>query len=583
MSPIRRFLLHALVAALCCLVPHGGAKNVPSVPADAFPLTLIHINDLHARFDETNQKSAGCTDPKVCIAGIARVYHTIKRLKQEYKAKNPLYLNAGDNFQGTLWYNLLRWNVTAHLIKQLPPDAMTLGNHEFDHSPKGLAPYLAELEKLHIPTIVANLEMNGEPELKKSSIGRSVVLDLGGRKVGVIGALYDQTHLKAQTGKVTLTNSIDAVRKEAEKLKKTKVDIIVVLSHCGLDVDKQLAEAAGDLLDVIVGGHTHSLLLDKDANVPYDAKYDTIEGDYPIVVEKSNKHKVVITVTGHQCRVLITQARSFGKYVGRLTVYFDQRGEVASWEGHPIYMSHAVVQDPDVLRALAPWREEVKRLGTQVIGSSEVFLDRESCRWCECTLGDLVADAFADKYTSNSLKPIAIVQAGNFRNPIGKGDITNGLAIEAAPYGSSVDMVRLSGYDLWRAIEHSFTLDDEYRWNTMQVSGLKVVADLSGQPYQRVRSIDVIDAKGTKTPLDRKQTYSVVAPSYLADGKDGFEMMKHGKDRVKGPLDSEVLIAYVRKQRKITESMFREQRVVLEHHTNGTCSWSMDTERFKAQ
>uniref|UniRef100_A0A182PEJ4 Apyrase n=1 Tax=Anopheles epiroticus TaxID=199890 RepID=A0A182PEJ4_9DIPT len=559
-----------VVAVLCHFAAReSAAKSIACGSKDAFPLTLIHINDLHARFEETNQKSAGCTNSKECIAGIARVYHTIKQLKQQYKAKNPLYLNAGDNFQGTLWYNLLRWNVTAHFIKQLPPDAMTLGNHEFDHSPKGLAPYLAELEKIKVPTVVANLELNGEPALKNSKIARSIVLQVGNRKVGVIGALYDKTHLVAQTGNVTLTNSIEAVRKEAQLLRKRNVNIIVVLSHCGLDGDKQLAAEAGDLLDVIVGAHSHSLLLNKDANVPYDAKYDTIEGDYPVVVKKNNNHTV-----------LITQARSFGKYVGRLTVYFDRMGEVQSWEGYPIYMNNSVPQDEGVLQELVPWRAEVKRLGSEVIGTNEVFLDRESCRWCECTLGDLITDAFADQYTTSTVKPVAVIQAGNFRNPIYKGDITNGLAIEAAPFGSSVDMIKLSGADLWNAIEHSFTVDDEYRYNTMQVSGMTVVADLSKSPFQRVKSINIIDATGAMSPLNKDQIYNVVLPSYLADGKDGFAMMLKGTDRVTGPLDSDVLIDYVRKLKTVTASIFQQQRVVIENHTNGTCSWDVNAQRY---
>ncbi|XP_053671931.1 apyrase-like [Anopheles nili] len=566
-----RTLWMALVAivAMCQFASITHAKGVPS-DGTLFPLTLIHINDLHARFEETSQKSTACSKSNECIAGIARVYHTIKQLKREYQSKNPLYLNAGDNFQGTLWYNLLRWNVTAHFIKQLPPDAMTLGNHEFDHSPKGLAPYLKELERNHIPTVVANLALNGEPALKESNITRSIVLDVAGRKVGVIGALYDKTHEVAQTGLVTLTNSIEAVRKEAQALQKQHVDIVVVLSHCGLDVDRQLAQQAGDVIDVIVGAHSHSLLLNKSSGVAYDTKYDMIEGDYPTVVQKSNNHKV-----------LITQARSFGKYVGRLTVYFDRNGEVQSWEGHPIYMNNAVKQDPDVLRELIPWRKEVERLGTQTIGTSEVFLDRESCRWCECTLGSLVADAFAANYTTNGVRPVAIVQAGTFRNPIDKGAITNGLAIEAIPYGSSVDMLKLSGEDLWKAIDHSFTLDDEFRFNTMQVSGLAVEVDLTRKPYERVQRIDVIETNGAKTPLNRKKSYYVVTPSYLADGKDGFAMLKNGKERVKGPLDSDVLIDYVRRKSKITKDMFQEHRVVVAKHTNGTCSWDLENERFK--
>lgn len=69
-------------------------------------------------------KSNACTQKDQCIAGIARVYQKIKDLLKEYESKNPIYLNAGDNFQGTLWYNLLRWNVTADFIKKLKPAAM---------------------------------------------------------------------------------------------------------------------------------------------------------------------------------------------------------------------------------------------------------------------------------------------------------------------------------------------------------------------------------------------------------------------------------------------------------------------------
>uniref|UniRef100_A0A2M3ZYQ6 Apyrase n=2 Tax=Nyssorhynchus TaxID=44543 RepID=A0A2M3ZYQ6_9DIPT len=555
-----------LLVTTVLLLLSGAKVQSKSVPDQSFPLTLIHINDLHARFEETNQKSSACLKSSECIAGIARVYHTIKSLKEQYKAQNPLYLNAGDNFQGTLWYTLLRWNVTAHFIKQLPPDAMTLGNHEFDHSPKGLAPYLRELEKKRIPTVVANLALNGEPALSESKIARSIVLDVAGRKVGVIGALYDKTHEVSPTGKVTFTNAIEAVRKEAQKLKSDGIEIVIVLSHCGLDVDKQLAEKAGDLFDVIVGAHSHSLLLNKTGNVQYDPKYDQIEGEYPIVVQKANNHKV-----------LITQARSYGKYVGRLTVLFDGKGEIQSWDGNPIYMSNAVPQDKDVLKELIPWRKEVQRLGDEPIGTTEVLLDHASCRWCECTLGSLVADAFVANYTTGSRKPIAIVLAGTFRNSINVGKVTNGLAIEASPYGSSADLVKLTGSDLWEVIEQSLTLDDEYRYNTMQVSGLKVQIDLTKAPHKRVQSIELTE---TKKPLDKSEEYLVATTSYLADGKNGFDVMKRAKERVTGPLDSDVLIDFIRKERTIKRQRFEAPRVLITKHTNGTCTRAVDKERF---
>lgn len=64
----------------------------------------------------------------------------VKKLKSE--RVNPIYLNAGDNFQGTLWYNIGRWNVTNQFLNMLPADAQTIGNHEFDHDIEGVVPFM---------------------------------------------------------------------------------------------------------------------------------------------------------------------------------------------------------------------------------------------------------------------------------------------------------------------------------------------------------------------------------------------------------------------------------------------------------
>lgn len=105
-------------------------------------------------------------------------------------------------------------------------------------------------------------------------------------------------------------------------------NIIIVISHCGYDVDKVIAERAGDVIDVIVGAHSHTFLY---TGVPPGP--DTPRGDYPTEVTHSNGH-----------RVLIVQAGAYAKYVGNLTVYFDSKGDVIDFEGAPIYMSHDVPQ-----------------------------------------------------------------------------------------------------------------------------------------------------------------------------------------------------------------------------------------------
>lgn len=64
-------------------------------------VTIIHINDFHARFEETNSDGTICKVVDDCIGGYARLVTVVKRLMEKYKDKHVLYLNAADNFQGS--------------------------------------------------------------------------------------------------------------------------------------------------------------------------------------------------------------------------------------------------------------------------------------------------------------------------------------------------------------------------------------------------------------------------------------------------------------------------------------------------
>ena len=78
------------------------------------------------RFEQTSPYSGTCREDhkKDCIGGIARVYTAVNQLMKE--RPNAIFLNAGDYFQGTLWYNIYRWNVTAVFMNMLPHDAMVI-------------------------------------------------------------------------------------------------------------------------------------------------------------------------------------------------------------------------------------------------------------------------------------------------------------------------------------------------------------------------------------------------------------------------------------------------------------------------
>lgn len=220
---------------------------------DLFPLTIIHLNDMHARFDETNIQSNVCKETDECIGGYARVVAKVKELKASKMDKNPIYFNAADNFQGTLWYNEFRWNVTSHFLNLYPADAMTIGNHEFDHGIAGLVPFMELSES---PIIVSNVDDSAEPSFQ-GTYQPAMIFDKYDRKVGIVGVT---TTFQSDWGNVVITDEVEAVKREVENLKSQDINIIIVLSHCGLDVDKRIAESVSDI-DLIIGGHSHSFLV----------------------------------------------------------------------------------------------------------------------------------------------------------------------------------------------------------------------------------------------------------------------------------------------------------------------------------
>ena len=91
-----------------------------------YPLTVLHTNDVHARFEQINKYSALCKPAdeakQLCYGGIAR----IKSKVDEIRARDPnvLFLDAGDQYQGTLWFYTFGGNITAHFMNQLEYDAM---------------------------------------------------------------------------------------------------------------------------------------------------------------------------------------------------------------------------------------------------------------------------------------------------------------------------------------------------------------------------------------------------------------------------------------------------------------------------
>lgn len=512
-----------------------------------YELDIIHYNDFHARFEETSVASPTCRfNNGSCLGGFPRLFKKIEDLRKE--KPHSILLNAGDSFQGTYWYSLLKWNVTQEFMNLLPHDAHAIGNHEFDDGPQGLAPYLRALKA---PVLAANMDTTKEPVLN-GLYRPHVIIERKKRRIGLIGLITTDTKILSSAGNVEFTDPREALRREAKLLNEKGVDIIIVLSHCGLDVDKELARDYGKYVDVIVGGHTHSLLWNGPA-----PSGEAVAGPYPVIVQTSsnNDHKV-----------LIVQASAFTKYMGSLTVLFDYRGDFVKWQGEPIFLDRSLPEDENIKSRLAPYAEMVHRAEQVAIGESRTTLPFEDCVFGECALGDMLVDGMTE--FGNSLKSdvqyISFIQRGNIKSSIPSGPITKGVIFELLPFNDRIEDFELQGKDILLALERSVSRAWDYNPfkgpYVLQVSGLQVTYNISLPEGHRVTSVFVGNKK-SDVPLDPELYYHVIVPAYLADGGDGFSMFKNKKNLRVVSHDQAVVEKYIRKHSPLNVS--KDGRIVI--------------------
>lgn len=469
---------------------------------------------------------------------------TVKHLLQARsdENKNPLFLNIGDNFQGTLWYELLGWNVTSHFLNILPADATTLGNHEFD---RGVQEVVHFLEHLKSPVVVANFDDTDEPNLQ-GLYKKSIVVERSGRKIGLVGALVVATVEISNPENLHILNEIESVKAESERLRDEEgVDIIIVLSHCGLVIDREMAMQGGSAIDVIVGGHSHTLLY-TGLQVPGP----DIPGDvYPTVYEQANGHKV-----------LIVQASAYTKYLGDLTVYFDEAGEAQSWEGNTIFMDNSIEPDPEIIAEMAPWKAVVDAVALREVGTVKTTLYQRDCAFGECNIGSFVCDAYSNYFVDHpdyqendgswTYGTISITNAGGIRTTLAPGVITYDDLFTSLPFQNKIDTFELKGEHLLEAMEFSAAAYSFY--NFLQFSGMKVVFNVSEPVNHRVISIDVL-CRHCDVPryekLDLNQWYRLIVPSFIGSGGNGY--VAFGKNRrnhrAGDKFDIEIVELYLKK------------------------------------
>jgi 5'-nucleotidase len=503
-----------VLAPACSQVKPGTSADFPS--AD-FTLTVLHTNDTHSSFGGVTDKGLTCY-AAMCEGGrggYVRLDQAVRAIRKE--RPEALFLEAGDIFQGTLFWTMHKERMPMALMDRMGYQAMAPGNHEFD---AGWPTWLRFVDALKTPVVAANVSFDPRPDSPAmDKIFPYIILERKGRKIGVVGLITESTPARSSPGSgVSFNNARKALEGAVAELTAGNVNIIIVLTHLGLEEDRLLARAV-DGVDIVVGGHSHSLL----SNVRGRA-----EGPYPIVEKTPNGDPVLIVAASTACI-----------YLGRLDVGFDGNGVAREWRGEPILLDQAGLAslgapkpDAALVGLIDGFAVPVLEMMDATIGVINAAgrdgmpLEEPNvmeCRRAECLSGNIAADAL--RVVPFKEAHIALVNGGALRTSLPGGRVTPGNVLGTLPFQNTPMITRMPGAVLLQALEHGIARYGEGEGGFLQVSGLRYAFNPSNKPGQRITRAETPDKHGHWRPLDKKALYRVVTVDFLARGGDGFSML----------------------------------------------------------
>lgn len=490
---------------------------------------------MHAHLDEYSSSGTDCTRPeRGCFGGIARM----KTVLDELRADHPdnLVINAGDEFQGTLFYSFYGPEKISEAVNLLEYDIMTLGNHEWDGGDEELGEFL---NNLTYPVVSANVK--SEYEGLRDNIKDYHIFEKYG--VAVIGATTETTPSISSVGELTtFTDPIPAIQNAVYEIRNT-TDIrrIIALTHLGYDVDKRLA-AETEGISLIIGGHSHT---------PLGPMPDAL-GDYPTIVDNVNGDEVFIVT-----------AWRWGQFLGYIDMTFDSDGKPLAYYGAPTQLTNTTVQDPEVQALVDSWRGPFEEFAAQVIGFTENELDQTQCQSGDCLLGQVMSDAMLEYRLNQTVglptRPdFAFINAGGVRATIEAGNITRGGVLTSFPFGNAIVEITLSGAEVRAVLEGAVSRINQNNGRPItswfQVSdNIKIVHSPDKEAGNRLRRVWI---GGELLEDDRE--YRIVTLDFLAGGGDNF--FTPTRDFAILDTQDQVLESYIRAHTPLSNDL--ESRVV---------------------
>jgi len=320
----------------------------------------------------------------------------------------------------------------------------------------------------------------------------------------------------------TMQKTIDFIREK--KLAKR----IVAMTHIGYDEDMKLAQNTKGLY-LIIGGHSHTPL----------GNFTGAQGPYP-TIEKNLDGEEVFVVTAYR----------WGEYLGALDISFDMEGRIIKFTGAPIHMINTTIVDTKLQAQVREWAAPFLEFSKQVVGKTNVLLNKSTCQQGECNIGDVVSDAV--QWYRGSNIDAAITNSGGYRASIDAGDITLGQVLTTMPFGNAVVDLTFTGGDLWKSFESIVSKVSQF--NGQIVTSFVQVSKNIKFKYNPTAAVGsrLVELSINDKPLSASDatTYKIATWDFLANGGDNFWPKQ--SDFVSLDTQDEVFVAYLKQSGPLT-------------------------------
>ena len=507
-------------------------------------LRIVALNDFHGNLKTpAPMRVADPSDPakQVAVQAGGAAYLSAAVGAARKGREHSLVVGAGDLISGSPLVSSLFYDEPAiEILGEIGLDVASVGNHEFDRGREELQRLAkggcrkdgcvtgGEFKGAGFKYLAANVieESTGKSFLPAYEIRR-----FGGVPVAFIGLTLKGTPaIVSRSGIAGLrfADEVETVNALVPELKRLGVEAIVVLIHEG---------------GVISGAHS-----DKSCPGFQGAIIDIVKRFDPAVdlVVSGHTHRAYV------CRVegrLVTSAGDYGRFVTEIDLVLDSATrDVKSVEANNVIVDTSVfTPDPKIAALVDRYEKLAAPKANRVVGYVEGELAPLANSAGESGLGDVIADAQLQA-TQAAGAQIAFMNPGGIRAPLASKRPDNGITYSdiftVQPFGNTLVTLTLSGAQVKALLEQQFPRDPEARVRVMQVSkGFGYTWDAARPAGSKVVE-DSMKLDGEPLRADRR--YRVTVNSFMADGGDGFGVLRSGADREGGPLDLDALEAYLR-------------------------------------